>query len=153
MRARTTRFNGAATHLQRNPKPIQRAAASDGMCPQQPPSFPYRSTPDRRLATEPELPLHRRLPSEVQLPGRRGCLLDSTVTQKGIHTSILTGSCLELVRLEFSVAPPRELEKSYQTPRGIDDSVHRARLTHRKNELSSISHTTGLGPRLCYRIV
>ena len=33
------------------------------------------------------------------------------------------------------------------------DSVHRARLTHCKNERSLISHTTGVRPRLCYRIV
>jgi len=88
VRARTTRFNGAATHLQRNPNPILKSAASDGMSPPTPPPppRPCRTSSASLDFISPVLDVfYTAAPAAVHLLKRRGAYSDPRVTQKGTH--------------------------------------------------------------------
>ena len=70
-----TRFNGAATHLQRNPNPILKRAASDGMSPPPPPPSPMQGHRRRHWIGSPPPPLYLAIESELPRHWRpRGCI-------------------------------------------------------------------------------
>ena len=75
MRARTTRFNGAATHLQRNPNSILKLAASDGISQPPPPPSPMQGHRRRHWIGSPPPPLYLAIESELPRHWRpRGCI-------------------------------------------------------------------------------
>ena len=70
-----TRFNRAATHLQRNPNPILKRAASDGMSPPPPPPSPMQGHHRRHWIGSPPPPLYLAIESELPRHWRpRGCI-------------------------------------------------------------------------------
>ena len=100
VRARTKRFAGAATPTYRNPNPILKRAASDGMCSPPPlpssagsPPAPLDFSPPRW--TTPTTPRHWR--PRCCAARRNVKELTQSYGYRGTHTSILTFSTCKCV--------------------------------------------------------